>query len=1042
MRINLRLVLTFLAIVVSATLWAAVQQEIRISGTVISDGEPLPGVSVQIKGETTGTITDMDGKYSISAPSDAILVYRFVGLKTVEQPVNGRNMINVTLESDSKELDEVMVVAYATAKKYSFTGAASTVKGDEIAKLQVASVSRALEGTVSGVQASAASGQPGTDAEIRIRGIGSINASSAPLYVVDGVPFDGSVNSINPDDIASMTVLKDAASAALYGSRGANGVIIITTKQGQTDSKTTVNVKASFGVSNRAVRDYDRIGTNDYFQLYWEALRNQYAKDTENYTPATAAAQASKDLVTKLMGDGPNPYGTNYPQPVGTDGKLVDGARPLWDFDWSDAMEQQALRTELNLNVSGGGQKNQYFFSAGYLNDKGIALESGYQRFNLLSNITSEMTSWLKGGVNMSFAHSMQNYPVSSDTKTSNVINAGRTMPGFYPIYEVNADGSLKTDANGELIPDFGSYRPSGSTSNWNLPATLPLDKSERMKDEFSGRTFLEVTFIPGLKFKTSFNFDLINYNSLDFTNSLIGPSVTTGGGSSRVTTRTFSWTWNNIVTYDKTIGEHHFNILAGQEAYSYRYDELSASRTKMALPDMPELVVGSQLTGGSGYRIDYALAGYFTQLLYDYQSKYFFSASYRRDGSSRFAPETRWGNFWSLGASWRIDRENFMISTSDWLSALTLKASYGAQGNDNLGTYYASKGLYAIVSNLGENALFSDRIATPKLKWETNLNFNVGIDFSLWNNRVSGSFDFFQRRSKDLLYSRPVAPSLGYKSVDENVGALKNTGIELSLNGTLINTQDFIWKLGLNLTHYKNEVTELPLKDMPPSGVNKLAVGRSVYDFYTKEWAGVDPENGNPLWYMDILDKDDNVVGRGTTSVYKDATDYFVNKSSLPKVYGGFNTSFSYKGVELSAIFAYSVGGYIMNRDITMILHNGSSAGRAWSKEILNRWTPENRYTDVPALATTTNNWTSYSTRFLQNNSYMRLKNLTLSYTLPKQLVSKASLSNVQVFVQSDNLFTIHRNQGLDPEQGITGLTYYRYPAMRSFTGGINVTF
>ena len=1019
MRINLRLLVAFLAFVVSVSLQAAVQQEKRISGTVISDGEPLPGVSVQVKGATTGTITDIDGKYSISAPADGILVFRFVGLKTAEKPVNGRSTIDVTLESDSKELDEVMVVAYATAKKYSFTGAASTVKGDEIAKLQVASVSRALEGTVSGVQASASSGQPGTDAEIRIRGIGSINASSAPLYVVDGVPFDGSVNAINPDDIASMTVLKDAASAALYGSRGANGVIIITTKQGQTDSKTTVNVKASFGGSNRAVRDYDRIGTNDYFQLYWEALRNQYAKDTQNYTPATAAAQASKDLVTKLMGDGPNPYGPNYSQPVGTDGKLVDGATPLWDFDWSDAMEQQALRTELNLNVSGGGQKNQYFFSAGYLNDKGIALESGYQRFNLRSNITSEMTSWLKGGVNMSFAHSMQNYPVSSDTKTSNVINAGRTMPGFYPIYEVNPNDGSIIYKDGSPVPDFGPYRPSGSMANWNLPATLPLDKSERMKDEFSGRTFLEVTFIPGLKFKTSFNFDLINYNSLDFTNSLIGPSVTTGGGSSRVNTRTFSWTWNNIATYDKTIGEHHFNILVGQEAYSYRYDELSASRTKMALPNMPELVVGSQLTGGSGYRIDYALVGYFSQFLYDYQDKYFFSASYRRDGSSRFAPETRWGNFWS-----------------------TLKASYGAQGNDNLGTYYASKGLYTIVSNLGENALVSDRIATQKLKWETNLNFNVGVDFSLWNNRVSGSFDFFQRRSKDLLYSRPVAPSMGYSSVDENVGALKNTGIELTLNGTVIHTEDFMWKLGFNLTHYKNVVTELPLKDMPPVGVNKLKEGRSVYDFYTKEWAGVDPENGDPLWYMDILDKDENVIGRGTTNVYKDATDYYVNKSSLPKIYGGFNTAFSYKGIELSAIFAYSVGGYIMNRDITMILHNGSAEGRSWSKEILDRWTPENRYTDVPALGTTSNNWTSYSTRFLQNNSYMRLKNLTLSYTLPKQLVNRASLSNVQVFVQSDNLFTIHRNQGLDPEQGITGLTYYRYPAMRTFSGGVNVTF
>ena len=282
----------------------------------------------------------------------------------------------------------------------------------------------------------------------------------------------------------------------------------------------------------------------------------------------------------------------------------------------------------------------------------------------------------------------------------------------------------------------------------------------------------------------------------------------------------------------------------------------------------------------------------------------------------------------------------------------------------------------------------------------------------------------------------------MGYSSVDENVGALKNTGIELTLNGTVIHTKDFMWKLGFNLTHYKNVVTELPLKDMPPVGVNKLKEGRSVYDFYTKEWAGVDPENGDPLWYMDILDKDENVIGRGTTNVYKDATDYYVNKSSLPKIYGGFNTAFSYKGIELSAIFAYSVGGYIMHRDITMILHNGSAEGRSWSKEILDRWTPENRYTDVPALGTTSNNWTSYSTRFLQNNSYMRLKNLTLSYTLPKQLVNRASLSNVQVFVQSDNLFTIHRNQGLDPEQGITGLTYYRYPAMRTFSGGVNVTF
>lgn len=1042
MNMKLRLFLASFVLLCTAVLHAATANDIQVTGTVVSEGDPLPGVSVLIKGTHNGTVTDIDGHYSIKAPSDGILVFSFIGLKSQEQKINGRTVINVDLQTDSEVLDEVMVVAYATAKKYSFTGAASTVKGDEIARMQTSNVSRALEGTVPGLQASAASGQPGTDAEIRIRGIGSINASSAPLYVVDGLPFDGSINSINPEDIASITVLKDAASAALYGSRGANGVIIITTKQGQTDSKTTVSVKASFGGSNRAVRDYDRIDTNQYFELYWEALRNQYALNTDKYTPQTAAIQASKDLVGKLMGGGPNPYGPNYSQPVGTDGKLVAGAVPLWNVDWQDAMEQQALRTELGLNVSGGGKTNQYFFSAGYLNDKGIALESGYQRFNLRSNITSQINKWLRGSVNMSFAHSMQNYPVSSDTKTSNVINAGRLMADFYPIYEMNSDGTYKYDSEGNRIYDFGSYRPSGSMANWNLPATLPNDKAERMKDEFSGRTYLEATIIEGLKFKTSFNFDLVNYNALDYTNPKIGPAVNTGGGASREYTRTFSWTWNNIVTYDKTIGKHHFNILAGEEAYSYRYDVLQAARSNMAVPDMPELAVGSLVTAGSGYRIDYSLLGYLLSTQYDYQGRYFFSASYRRDGSSRFAPSTRWGNFWSVGASWRIDREEFMLSTADWLSALTLKASYGAQGNDNLGTYYASSGLYSIVSQAGENALVSDRLATPGLKWETNLNFNVGIDFSLFNNRFSGSFDFFQRRSKDLLYSRPLATSLGYTSVDENIGALKNTGFEIDLKGTLIHTRDFAWRLGVNLTHYKNVVTDLPLKDMPITGVTRLKVGRSVYDFYLREWAGVNPENGDPLWYKDVKDTQNNVIGRTTTNDYAKADYYYVNKSSLPKVYGGFNTAFTYKGFELSAIFAYSIGGYIVDRDVTMLWSNGSSTGRAWSTEMLKRWTPENRYTDVPALKTVSNNWNANSTRNLFNNSYLRMKNITLSYNFPQPMIKKISLSSLQLFVKADNLLTISGNQGLDPEQGITGLTYYRYPAMRSISGGVNVSF
>ena len=1036
MRIYLRLLVVSLLLFVGNIVYAEAQQEKRVTGTVTSEGEPLPGVSVQLKGASSGTITDIDGKYSIEVPATGTLVFRFVGMRTVEQPVNNRSVINVTLESESKELEEVMVVAYATAKKYSFTGAASTMKAGEIEKLQTSSISRVLEGTVSGVQASAASGQPGTDAEIRIRGIGSINASSAPLYVVDGVPFDGSVNSINPDDISSMTVLKDAASAALYGSRGANGVIIITTKQGDQNTKATVKVKASLGGSNRAVRDYDRVSTDQYFELYWEALRNQYAKSAD-YTPATAATQASKDLVTKLMGGGPNPYGPQYAQPVGTDGKLVAGARPLWNSDWSDAMEQQALRTELNLSVSGGGKANQYFFSAGYLNDKGIALESGYQRFNLRSNITSEMTSWLKGGVNLSFAHSMQNYPVSSDSKTSNVITAGRTMPGFYPIYEMNTDGSYKLDESGDRIYDFGSYRPSGSMANWNLPATLPLDKSERMKDEVSGRTFLEATIIEGLKFKTSFNFDLINYNTLDYTNPKLGPAKENGGGVSRMNTRTFSWTWNNIVTYDKTIGEYHFNVLAGVEAYSYRYDELTASRSKMAQPDMPELVVGSQLTGGSGYRIDYALVGYLTQALYDYQNKYFFSASYRRDGSSRFAPETRWGNFWSLGTSWRIDREEFMASTSDWLSALTLKMSYGAQGNDNLGTYYASKGLYTIVSNLGENALVSDRMATPNLKWETTTAYDLGLDFGMWEDRLTVTFGYYLKKTKNLLSSVTLPTSLGFIDYKENLGQMENEGVELALRSFVYKSNDWNVSLFVNMAHNKNRIVSISNAlssyndkadqeqanndDYKTKPMVRYKEGRSSTAIYAMKSLGIDPATGKELFQRQD----------GTNTYVWDPKESVVCGDTEPKVTGAFGTNITWKQLNLNMNFSYRLGGQVYNQTLINRVENADPRDNVDRRVLEQRWQKPGDHTfykDINDKSTT-----PASSRFIQDENVLQLGSLSLSYDLKKEWLKPIGFDMVRLTAMMNDVF---RLSTVKRERGIS------YPFARSMSLGVMVQF
>lgn len=1035
MKIKLYLLCTILVGLTSVWQVRAQQGEVNVTGTVINAGDPLPGVSVQVKGTSSGTITDIDGRYSINAPSQGVLVFTFVGMKPVEMGINGRNVIDVVMADESQSIDEVIVVAYATAKKYSFTGAAATVKGDDISKLQTSSVSRALQGSVAGLQAASSSGQPGTDADIRIRGIGSINASSSPLYVLDGVPYDGDVNAINPDDIASITVLKDAASAALYGSRGANGVIIITTKQGKSGTSPTINAKVTFGYSDRAVKDYKKITSNQYFELYWEAMRNQYMNNGES--TQNAAAKASEGLVNQLMGTGPNPYGVNYPQPVGTDGKLLPGASPLWNEDWSKALEQTATRTDVGLNISGGGASNQYYLSLGYLDDKGIALGSGYQRFNIRTNLTSQVTKWLKLGANMGFTHSIQNYPPSQDSSTGNVILMGRMIPSFYPRFVRGADGQY-IEKDGQRIPDFGAYRPAGAIPNWNLPATLPLDRNERMRDELSTRAFAEIALPYDLKFKTSFNFDLVNYNQWDYTNPAIGPATDDGGGSSRVNSRTFSWTWNNILTYDHTWNEtHHLNLLLGQEAYSYRYDYLTAARSIMTVPNYSELAAGAQLTDGNGYRNNYNLIGILSKVEYDYMNTYFLSASYRRDGSSRFTSSGRWGNFWSVGGSWRIDREKFMQSTHSWLSALLLKASYGAQGNDNLGTYYASSGLFDFSFNLGNPGLITSRLPTPKLKWETNLNLNVGLDFAFFNNRLSGSFDVFQRRSKDLLYSRPLAPSLGFGTIDENIGALKNTGIEFDIRGTVITNKNFDWKLGINLTHYKNKITELPLADMPPTGSKKLAVGRSVYDFYLREWAGVNPDNGKPMWY--IVDANGS---KTTTSNYSDATPVFTGKSSLPKVYGGVNTSLRYKDFDLSMVVAYSIGGYILNSDITTMLHNGSSTGREWNTQILDRWTPENRNTDVPALSLTNNQWTSQSTRFLYNGSYLRMKNITLTYHLPKKFIGKIGMSGAQVFVQADNLFTLHHVQGMDPEQSIEGTTYYRYPAMRTISGGINVSF
>ncbi|NIG56354.1 TonB-dependent receptor [Chitinophaga sp. Cy-1792] len=1004
-----------------------------VTGTVYSarENQPLPGATIVVAGTTQGVTSAADGtfKIEISNPAATKLIVSYIGMKQQEVAIT-TTPIRIALESGGKDIDEVVVIAYGTGKKNSLTGSVAQIKGADLADRQISSVSRGLQGQVAGVQSTAQSGQPGTDATIRIRGIGSINASADPLYVVDGAPYSGSINAINPSDIESISVLKDAASSALYGSRGANGVIIITTKKGK--GKGNIGVRVAQGFSKRAVKDYAQVSTDDYFRLYWEALRNTNV--TNGMTAAQAAASASGNVVGDL---GINPYGTAIDEPVGTDGKLVAGAHPLWNDNWDKAMQQTGQHTQADLNISGSSEKSRYYISGSYLNDQGIYLASGFKRYNVRANIEADAKKWLTVGLNLSGAHSEQQAPPSDDSRSDNYVNYGRLMPSFYPIYERDpATGAYILDAKGNRIFDYGDYRPSANNPNTNLVQTAGIDLHNVMRDDVSARTFGQATIWDALKFKTTFSVDYSQLMNHDYTNPTLGFDAPIGGTVDRGSFRTFSWTWNNIFTYEKTFNQiHHINLLAGQEAYKYNYTFIDGNRSGFSLPGLTEPADAAVLLGYTGFSDNYTLSSYLSRAEYDYKNKYFFSASLRRDGSSRFSPDKRWGTFWSLGASWKMNEESW-LKEKDWLDALTLRASYGAQGNDNLGTFYTYQSLYVVNSNLGEGGTYRDTLSNPNLKWETNLNLNVGVDWSMFDNRFGGTVEFFQRKSQDLLFALPKAPSTGYASISQNIGAMRNNGIDVTLRGVPVKTKDFSWTVNLNMTHYNNKVTSLPQKEII-SGTKKLMVGKSIYEFYLRDWAGVDAKTGAPLWYV----TDPTTGAKTTTSNYSAGTLYY-SGSALPDVYGGLTNTFTYKNFAFSFLWAYSLGGKVLDNDYVYLMHTGNNPGRSWSSEILNRWTPDNTNTNVPALTTNNTNWTSNSTRWLYDAAYARLKNVNLSYSFPATLMDKAHLHGLTIYVQGENLLTIYGHKGMDPEQNVNGVTYYRYPALKSLSAGINLNF
>jgi TonB-linked SusC/RagA family outer membrane protein len=1012
-----------------------------LRGKVTAQDEGLPGVTIQVKGESSdGTISAVDGTFSLNVPAKGTLVFSYIGYQTKEVPIRGQRNITVTMTEEAQALEEVMItVPYGTQKRSTFTGSAGVVSQKLISQQQVSSVSKALQGTVAGLQSFTSSGQPGTDATIYIRGVGSVLAETAPLYVVDGVPYDGTLSSISTEDIASVSVLKDAAAATLYGSRAANGVIMITTRQGA-ESAPTIELSAKYGFSSRAVRDYEQLGTNDYYKLQWEGIYN-YAK--ENMTDASgqplSAAEAGNIASNHLIGTlGINPYGSKYPQPVDANGNLVSGATPLWNDSWEDALTQNAHYADLSARISGGSQKTKYYISLGYLNDQGAYICSGFKRYTLRSNITSTLNKWLQVGLNLSGAHSIQQFPTQSDTSADNVVLAARSIPSFYPVYERDPDtGAYLLDEAGKRIYDYGEYRVSNYFGS-NLAQSMYYDKNEFKRDDASIRGFLQITPIEGLSYKMSLNIDYDSEFNHTYENPTYGSKPLTGEVD-KSNVRTTGMTFNNVINYNHTFSKmHKLHLMVGHEYYENNVSKFGGSCTGVITDGYYEPDMASTLKSFYGHSDQYKLLSFFGSGEYSYNQRYFLSASVRSDGSSRFAPDRRWGTFWSVGGSWKIYQEAFMkAAANSWLSNLSLRASYGAQGNDKVGLY-AYQGLYAVNSFLGETALYPSRMPTYDLTWETNLSLNIGLDFGLWNNRINGSIEYFDRTSKNLLFLRDVIPSSGFNDTDANIGKLSNYGWELTINATPIKSRDWTWSISVNATTYKNKIVELPSSIMW-NGTKKWVVGGSLYDYWLYEWAGVNPDNGDAQWAY--YDKDGT---RHVTSDYRSLESKQAVKagSSLPKVSGGFQTDLSWKNLSLSTLFSYCIGGKLYNNDYVRMMRGVDDfGGNTVSKEMLNRWTPDNRYTDVPKIVYYgMSNFTSSSTRWLVDRTFLRLKTVTLTYSLPKKWLRPLTLKDTNVFVQGENLLTFCKQQGLDTEQPINGSVSYRYPTMKTFSFGINV--
>ena len=1023
--------------------------------------------------------------------------------------------LRIQLRNDANNLDEVVVVAYGTQKKTSLTGAIQEVKSDEILMRPTSSVASALEGMVTGVQVNSTYGVPGEDPSIRIRGIGTVNGSSSPLYILDGVPFGGNISDLNPQDIESMSVLKDAASAALYGNRASNGVILITTKKGK-QGKLNMAADIKLGSYSRGIPEYDMMDANQWMEAQWLNMKNNRISAGDD--PKVAAAYATENLISDRLYlniyNAPNNQlfqivdtyqfqndkGETVTWNVGN-GKLAEGLKMLGtygeDLDWYDQAIHNGYREEYNLNANGATEKSDYLFSVGYLNENGYLKTSGFDRISGRAAVNVQPTKWFKSGFNVNVTHQTYNSTYgTSDGGYTNPFMYCRNISPIYPfhLHDVNT-GQYILDEFGNKQYDGGSYTDADGqvqiTRNQFADRHLiwenELNKINTIRNTMNAIAYADIYLPYNFTFTIKGNLNTRHSETNEYNNAVIGDGKGNSGRGKRTDYRYKNWAFQQQLHWNHEFGVHSVDALIGHENYHYTYNYLYGYKTTQVFAGINNLNNFTDITNLYDYNDVYRTESYLGRVRYGYDNKYNIEASFRRDGSSRFAKDARWGNFWSIGGNWVISNEDFM-KPIDWVNYLKLRADFGEVGNDAGSGYYGYMALYNSTQNANKGAYWIGQLPNEDLKWETGQSWGIGLDGRLFN-RLNFSIEYFDKRNKDLLFdvynplsAGATSTSSAESTITKNLGTISNKGLEFSIDADVYKNRDWRINVGADITLLKNKIITLPEqnKDGIIDGTKKIVEGKSRYEFFVYTWEGINTKNGLSLYKFDdenyffkVGDKtygdeengapiaDDNlntvVVIDGVPYSYK--TTYAKKEfhgSAIPKAYGGFHFTVGWKGLTLYTLFTYQLGGKVMDSNYASLM---SASGTPYSlhAEAADGWKYEQATAEdaidpngIPQLndaalipgTSIKADLNSTSSRWLTSGSYLILKNLNLSYSLPRNLVRKVDLDGVTVTLACENLFTKTARKGMNPQQNFSGTQSNTFVTPRVFTIGLNVKF